>query len=88
MKICIVGVGAIGGWMGVLLGQSSEVELSAIARGATLAALRTHGWRLQSAEGLLQAPAHATDRPADRKNMRLKILEYGMSLLEQAGEKA
>ncbi len=49
MKICIVGLGAIGGLFGAWLGRRlppGEVTLSALARGATLAAVREHGLRL------------------------------------------
>ena len=65
MKVCIIGAGAIGGFIGTRLAAAGSAQVSAVARGATLAALKDHGWRLQSAEGLVQAPAHATDRPAD-----------------------
>lgn len=55
MKVCIAGAGAIGGWIGARL-AAAGVEVSAMARGDTLAALKTHGWRLQNADGLVQAP--------------------------------
>ncbi|EJE52432.1 ketopantoate reductase [Acidovorax sp. CF316] len=65
MKVCIIGAGAIGGFIGTRLAAAGGAQVSAVARGATLAALNHHGWRLQTADGLVQAPAHATDRPAD-----------------------
>ena len=61
MKVCIVGAGAIGGFIGARLAAASQVQVSAIARGATLAALREHGWRLKQGDALLQAPAHALE---------------------------
>jgi 2-dehydropantoate 2-reductase len=61
MKICIIGAGAIGGFIGTRLALTGEAQVSALARGATLSALQAHGWRLQTAEGLLQATAHASD---------------------------
>ena len=66
MKVCIVGAGAIGGFIGTRLAHAGQAQVSAIARGATLAALRAHGWRLRTADGvLLQAPARAeTDTTA------------------------
>ncbi|MFN7723625.1 MAG: 2-dehydropantoate 2-reductase [Rubrivivax sp.] len=64
MKVCIVGAGAIGGFIGARLAAAGACELSVLARGATLAALQQHGWRLQQAGGLLQSPAHAADSPA------------------------
>lgn len=44
MKICIVGAGAIGGFIGARLAQGDQAGVSALARGATLAALQHHGW--------------------------------------------
>ena len=60
MKVCILGAGAIGGFLGVRLARAG-VNATALARGATLAALREHGWRMQAADGLLQAPAATVD---------------------------
>jgi 2-dehydropantoate 2-reductase len=45
MKICIYGAGAIGGWMGVRLALAGH-DVSVIARGATLSALRENGLQL------------------------------------------
>lgn len=62
MKIAIVGVGAIGGYVGTRLALAGE-DVTFIARGANLAALRSRGIRLQSADGGEQAVAqvNATD---------------------------
>ena len=65
MKVCIVGAGAIGGFIGARLAAADACDLSALARGATLAALRTHGWRLQQDDTLLQTPARASDSAAE-----------------------
>jgi 2-dehydropantoate 2-reductase len=65
MKVCIIGAGAIGGFLGARLAAAGRAEVSAFARGATLAALREHGWRVRSGDALLQARAHATDKPAE-----------------------
>jgi 2-dehydropantoate 2-reductase len=66
MKVCIVGVGAIGGlfaaWLGGRLAPG-RVELSALARGATLAALRDHGLQFDSALGAQRLPLRASDDP-------------------------
>jgi 2-dehydropantoate 2-reductase len=59
MKVCIVGAGAIGGFIGTHLARAGQAELSVLARGATLKALRDHGWRLDTAQGRLDAPARA-----------------------------
>ncbi len=65
MKVCIVGAGAIGGFIGTRLGAAGRAEVSALARGATLAALRRHGWRMNTAAGLVQASARASDSAAE-----------------------
>lgn len=49
MKICIYGAGAIGGYIGAALGGVAGVELSLVARGAHLAAIREAGLRLRQA---------------------------------------
>jgi 2-dehydropantoate 2-reductase len=65
MNVCIVGAGAIGGWIGTRLANNG-VAVSALARGKTLAALNTQGWRLRSADGELTAPvATASDNAQD-----------------------
>ena len=67
MKVCIVGLGAIGGllaaWMGTRL-PAGTVMLSALARGATLAAVRTHGLVLEGEGGPQTVLLHASDDPA------------------------
>ncbi|MGJ7580119.1 2-dehydropantoate 2-reductase [Variovorax sp. RHLX14] len=65
MKVCIVGAGAIGGFIGTRLAAAGQAQVSVLARGATLEALRTHGWRMTTAEGLVQAPAHASADPRE-----------------------
>ena len=56
-KVCIVGAGAIGGWIGAGLARAG-CEVSLLARGRTLEALQQHGLRLQS--GPADAPQTAT----------------------------
>ena len=65
MKVCIYGAGAIGGFIGTRLAATGRCSVAAVARGATLHALREHGWRLRQGGQLLQAPAQATDDPRD-----------------------
>ncbi len=59
-RIGIVGAGAIGGVIGARLAHAGDVEVSALARGDTLAALRRHGWRLKTADGQVTAPVTAS----------------------------
>jgi 2-dehydropantoate 2-reductase len=46
MKVCIVGAGAIGGWMAGLLAEGGS-DVSLYARGETLAALQAKGLRIR-----------------------------------------
>ena len=62
MKIAIIGVGAIGGYLGTRLAHAGN-EVTFIARGANLDALRTRGIRLIMGDGSELAVPHvaATD---------------------------
>jgi 2-dehydropantoate 2-reductase len=62
LKIAIIGVGAIGGYVGTRLALGGE-NVTFIARGANLDALRSRGIRLVMADGTEQAVAkvNATD---------------------------
>lgn len=63
MKVCIVGLGAIGGTFAAWLGRrrpAAEVSLCALARGATLAAVQAHGLRVEGAPGVPGAPPAPT----------------------------
>jgi 2-dehydropantoate 2-reductase len=62
LKIAIIGVGAIGGYVGIRLALAGE-DVTFIARGANLAALRNRGIRLVTADGREEAVAKvkATD---------------------------
>ena len=75
-RVCIVGAGAIGGLLGTRLALCDGVKVSALARGATLTALRDHGWRLHESGGqLLVAPAGTvSDDPGDLGPQDLVIL--------------
>ena len=50
MKVCIVGAGAIGGYIGAKLAHAGT-DVTLIARGAHLEAMQTNGLKLQSADG-------------------------------------
>jgi 2-dehydropantoate 2-reductase len=61
LKIAIIGVGAIGGYVGIRLALSGE-DVTFIARGANLEALRSRGIRLMTADGEQVVPTvKATD---------------------------
>ncbi|MCJ1674582.1 MULTISPECIES: ketopantoate reductase family protein [unclassified Rathayibacter] len=64
MKVCVYGAGAVGGHLAGRL-ASSAVEVSLIARGESLAAVRENGLRVETREGTLLSHPLATDRPQD-----------------------
>lgn len=64
MRFAIMGTGGVGGCFGGLLAQSGE-DVTFIARGAHLQAMREHGLRLESLHGNFTIwPAQVTDDPA------------------------
>ncbi len=64
MRIAIMGSGAVGGYFGGLLAKAGE-EVTFIARGEHLRAMRARGLRVESVHGdFTVAPAQATDDPA------------------------
>jgi 2-dehydropantoate 2-reductase len=50
VRVCVVGAGAVGGVVGVRL-AAAGLPVSVLARGATLAAIRSAGWRLREPGG-------------------------------------
>ena len=64
MRVCVLGAGAIGGWMGVKLAQAGDA-VSVLARGATLAAIRAEGLRLIEAGETAAVKVAASDKPGD-----------------------
>lgn len=65
MRIAVVGAGAVGGYFGALLAQAGH-EVSFLARGAQLDALRARGLRLTGPRGDVSVKdCLASDNPAD-----------------------
>jgi 2-dehydropantoate 2-reductase len=64
MKVCIYGAGAIGGHLAGRLAKGGA-EVSVVARGAHLAALRENGLRVEAADGVMQHRVAASDNPAE-----------------------
>lgn len=62
MKIAVVGVGGVGGYFGGRLAQAG-IDVTFIARGATLAALRNGPLRVESTLGDFEVNVDATDDP-------------------------
>ncbi len=65
MKIAVMGTGGVGGYYGGLLARKGH-DVSFIARGPHLQALRQHGLRAKSLHGdFTVCPIQATDNPAE-----------------------
>lgn len=62
MKICIYGAGAVGGLMAAWLARSGH-DVSVVARGATLEAIRRQGLRVRSEGGVESFPVRADAEP-------------------------
>jgi 2-dehydropantoate 2-reductase len=74
MKICVVGAGGIGGLLAARLAQSGE-EVSVIARGPHLAAIRANGLKLIEENGSESVSRiTATDKISDISEQDLVIL--------------
>jgi 2-dehydropantoate 2-reductase len=64
MKMCVIGSGGVGGYFGGRL-AAAGTEVTFVARGPHLAALRANGLRVESALGSIHVdPVRATDDPA------------------------
>jgi 2-dehydropantoate 2-reductase len=65
MKIAVVGVGGLGGYIGGRLAQSGQ-DVTFLARGQRLAALRRNGLQVRNPdEEFMIQPLQATDNPAE-----------------------
>ncbi len=64
MKICVFGAGAIGGFIGAKLAGKGEAEVSLVARGPHLAAMREKGLTLRGKDGESTVSVNASDDPA------------------------
>jgi 2-dehydropantoate 2-reductase len=65
MRIAVVGAGGVGGGFGVALAKAGA-DVTFIARGAHLAAMKSHGLKVQGGRGESHlVPTQATDNPAD-----------------------
>ena len=65
MKIAVVGAGGVGGGYGAALAHAGA-DVTFIARGAHLAAMKKDGLRIESARGNTHLkPTHATENPAE-----------------------
>jgi 2-dehydropantoate 2-reductase len=88
MRVCIIGAGAIGGFIGVRL-RRAGADVSVIARGVTAEAIRARGWRLQTDAGILTATVRVATDAAELAPQDLVIIAVkGPSLADVAGRMA
>lgn len=75
MKVCVFGVGAIGGHIGARLAAANRAEISVVARGPQLDAIRKNGLMLKSGGQDIHGTAKiATDDPASLPKQDLVIV--------------
>ncbi len=86
MKVCVVGAGAIGSFIGARLSLRS-CQVAALARGATAASLRAHGFRLEQAGALVTAPVRVVEDGAPLGAQDLVILAVKGPSLRGVAEK-
>jgi 2-dehydropantoate 2-reductase len=86
MKACIFGVGAIGGLLGFGLAKAG-CELSGVARGATLQALRDKGLRFVDGEGIVSVPIRASAESSELGVQDLVVLAVKAPALAEAASR-
>jgi 2-dehydropantoate 2-reductase len=84
MNICIVGAGAIGCLLGARLAACTPHAPGVVARGDTLQALRRHGWRADTAQAMLQAPARVVEQASQLGPQDMVILAVKGPALREA----
>ena len=73
VKVCVVGAGAIGGWLGVKLAKAGHA-VSVLARGATLAAIQQSGLQLIEGGATTRVDVAASANAADLEPPDLLII--------------
>jgi 2-dehydropantoate 2-reductase len=64
-RICVFGAGAIGGYVGARLALKGEADVSLVARGAHLAAMKANGLTLRQAGETHVVHPKVTDQPSE-----------------------
>lgn len=86
MKIGIMGTGGLGGYYGALLARTGQ-DVTFIARGAHLEAIKEKGLQVRSVHGDFSLhPAKATDRPAEVGPVDLVLLTTKTYHTEEAAQ--
>jgi 2-dehydropantoate 2-reductase len=87
MRIAVMGAGGVGGFYGALLAQAGE-DVTFIARGAHLAALRERGLRVEGELAQVTLPrVQATDDPAQVGPVELVLMTTKAYDLEDAARR-
>jgi 2-dehydropantoate 2-reductase len=86
MKICIYGAGAIGGHMAARL-QRGGAEVSVIARGPHLAAIRANGLTVHAVDGVFHVPVRAAADPAEIGPQDAVVVTVKAPALPQVAER-
>jgi 2-dehydropantoate 2-reductase len=64
MRICVFGAGSVGGYLAGFLARS-DAEVSVVARGAHLAAIRANGLTVETPDQTIVSHVAASDNPAE-----------------------
>jgi 2-dehydropantoate 2-reductase len=73
MRICVFGAGSVGGYLAAYLARGGA-EVSAVARGAHLAAIRANGLTVETPNDSLTVRIAASDNPADLGHQDLVLV--------------
>lgn len=65
MRVTVYGPGGVGGYLAAKLAAAEVADVSVVARGRHLAAIRSSGLRLESLHGDTQVQVQATDDPGE-----------------------
>ncbi|WP_159009970.1 2-dehydropantoate 2-reductase [Bradyrhizobium sp. S69] len=86
MRIAVVGAGGVGGGFGVALAKAGA-NVTFIARGAHLAAMKSHGLKIQGGRGESHlVPTQATDDPASIGTVDIVLFCVKLWDVESAGQ--
>ncbi len=87
MRICVFGAGAVGGHIAARLAASGH-DVSVLARGAHLAAMRERGLKLLHGDEIIAGKVKASDRAADLGPQDFVIVTLKANLLPAFAENA
>src|SRR3954463_15178476 len=87
MRIAVVGTGGVGGGFGAALAKTGA-DVTFIARGAHLAAMKAEGLRVRSDRGDIHLrPTQATDDPGDVGKVDIVLFCVKLWDVESAGQR-